>query len=564
MNLTPRVRSLRAQLTLAFGLLVVILSVSLSIGFAVTSQARIERAAGDQLRTAARLVAQTLANGLFERAREVEVVSRAEDVWAQGLGSAAAQRLLARMQASQPDNTWIGVTDTAGDIRAATGGLMVGRNASERPWFSPGLAGPHVGDVHTAKMLAALLPPEADGTPLRFVDFAAPIRVGGVTQGVLVSHGTWRWAHAVVQRLAPDNAAARQLQAFIFDREGKMIYAPGQTLDRHLAADQRLPVMPQDLPARRSVAVVRWADGTRYLTAVTAVQPHTRASDLGWTVVAREPADLAFAEARRSALRALLIGLVSASVAAAIAWRLAGRLSRPLREIAQAARAVGAGTPGATMPALAGSSEVLELAGSLSTMTRRLLDANQDLERRVAARTAELERANEELVRLARHDPLTGLLNRRGFDERLAAALASAERRRAPVSLVVVDADHFKRVNDTHGHDAGDATLVHIADVLRQRVRESDVVARLGGEEFVLLLPDTGVDGARLVADDLVARMGRTAVPTVGRVTVSCGVAGVRVGEDDGSDALRQADEALYRAKAGGRNRVVAFEDAQA
>lgn len=441
---------------------------------------------------------------------------------------------------------------------------MVGLNARERPWFAPGLAGLYVGDVHLAKMLASLLPPEPDGAPLRFVDFAAPVRVDGITQGVLVSHGTWRWAHEVVEKLAPDNAEARRLESFIFDREGKMIYAPGRTLDTHLNLGQTLPPMPDTAANGQQAAVVAWADGRQYLTVVAPVRPHTRASDLGWTVVSREPADLAFADAQGSVWQALAIGLCVAIGAAGIAWRVAGRLAQPLHEIARAALAVEQGRPGAEIPAVGGSSEVRDLAGSLSTMTRRLLDANSELEQRVAERTADLERANEELTRLARHDPMTGLLNRRGFTERLRSALSHAERRRSPLAMVIVDADHFKRINDTFGHDAGDETLKRIAEALRVRLRESDVVARLGGEEFVLLLPDTSPESARLVADDIVATIAAIEIPGVGRVTVSCGVSAVSLGLDDGTAALRHADEALYRAKAAGRNRAVAYEDAMA
>lgn len=107
---TPlRLRSLRSQLALAFGVLVVALAVLLSVAFGTLLKGRIERDEGHQLRTAARLVAQTLADGLFERAREIEVLARSEELWTQGLGAPSVRRMLDRTQARQPDNTWIGV-----------------------------------------------------------------------------------------------------------------------------------------------------------------------------------------------------------------------------------------------------------------------------------------------------------------------------------------------------------------------------------------------------------------------------------------------------------------------
>lgn len=207
------------------------------------------------------------------------------------------------------------------------------------------------------------------------------------------------------------------------------------------------------------------------------------------------------------------------------------------------------------LPPRRGSVEIEQLSGALSGMTHQLLQANADLEQRVQARTAELEQANAQLERLAHHDPLTGLLNRRGFDERIAAALSSARRRQAPLSVIAVDADHFKQVNDRYGHDVGDQVLQAISQVLRKRLREIDIVARIGGEEFVVVLIDTGGLDAANVAAALVKAVEDAEMPAVGCVTISCGVADVHVHTEAPASALRRADAALYQAKQSGRNR---------
>lgn len=119
------------------------------------------------------------------------------------------------------------------------------------------------------------------------------------------------------------------------------------------------------------------------------------------------------------------------------------------------------------------------------------------METQVRQRTQQLEEANQELDRQARSDPLTGLLNRRGFDAQMNHDLALARRSGRPLSIITVDVDHFKRINDTHGHDVGDQVLQRLAATLATRLRQSDVVARLGGEEFAVLLPDTDLEGAR-------------------------------------------------------------------
>ncbi|HET9975839.1 MAG TPA: diguanylate cyclase [Burkholderiaceae bacterium] len=172
-----------------------------------------------------------------------------------------------------------------------------------------------------------------------------------------------------------------------------------------------------------------------------------------------------------------------------------------------------------------------------------------------------LEHANAELSRLSSTDALTGALNRRGFDEHLAAEHRRALRHATPLALLLVDVDHFKRYNDRHGHPAGDAVLQRIAGVLSQQARRpGERVARYGGEEFALVLPHCGAEGAALVARRCLDAMAQAAVPhgdsPLGAlVTLSIGVAMAREA-GSAAELLARADAELYRAKQGGRARA--------
>ncbi|HSW28499.1 MAG TPA: diguanylate cyclase [Longimicrobiales bacterium] len=172
----------------------------------------------------------------------------------------------------------------------------------------------------------------------------------------------------------------------------------------------------------------------------------------------------------------------------------------------------------------------------------------------------ELERAYADLERLARTDPLTGLANRRDFMERLEQEVERSDRYVRPLSLVSLDLDHFKSVNDTHGHAAGDEVLREAARALRSVCRDVDLAARMGGEELALLLPETDAAGARIVAERVRERIAgaahRSPSGQAFRVTASLGVATARTGAS-GEALLQAADEALYRAKGAGRNQVV-------
>jgi diguanylate cyclase (GGDEF)-like protein/PAS domain S-box-containing protein len=167
----------------------------------------------------------------------------------------------------------------------------------------------------------------------------------------------------------------------------------------------------------------------------------------------------------------------------------------------------------------------------------------------------ELEKANAELAALATTDGLTGLRNHRALQERLADEVAHTERYGAPLSLLLLDVDHFKQYNDAFGHPAGDDVLRRVARLLEADIRNTDTAARYGGEEFVIILPQTDADGAHVIAERVRAAI--EAAPWDGRsVTVSIGVCTFALTTHTPAAMLACADAALYRSKADGRNRV--------
>ncbi|MBD9512430.1 GGDEF domain-containing protein [Pseudomonas sp. PDM22] len=176
----------------------------------------------------------------------------------------------------------------------------------------------------------------------------------------------------------------------------------------------------------------------------------------------------------------------------------------------------------------------------------------------------ELEEKNRQLEYLAGHDPLTGLFNRRQFDQLVGMELSRAARQPAPISLLMVDLDHFKFINDRYGHPLGDEVIRHTASLLRNYTRTGDSVARLGGEEFLLLLPDTSQPQARVIAEKVRRLLEETPLPMKDGLlylTASFGIACLEAGIPGTYEGLyAAADKALYKAKASGRNRVEVIE----
>ena len=166
------------------------------------------------------------------------------------------------------------------------------------------------------------------------------------------------------------------------------------------------------------------------------------------------------------------------------------------------------------------------------------------------------------LTELAAADSLTGLPNRRTFQLALHREIGRAQRQAAPLSVVVIDVDHFKSVNDTFGHLVGDTVLTEIANRLKVVTRSSEMVARTGGEEFIWLLPDTDSRGAAVAAERALAAIGNRPFPGVGRVTVSVGVCGSDLVANLDT-IVEAADRALYSAKRSGRNCSVTYTPLQ-
>ena len=170
-----------------------------------------------------------------------------------------------------------------------------------------------------------------------------------------------------------------------------------------------------------------------------------------------------------------------------------------------------------------------------------------------------LHELSDKLHEVSIRDPLTGIYNRRHFSERLTSELAYSRRHGTPISVVMMDVDHFKRVNDVHGHRAGDAVLIDVAQLVQGEVRQEDLLARYGGEEFVLVLRDTDAACAKIVAERLRARVEKHEATHAGRtirVTLSLGCA-AELGGGTEETLLRTADARMYEAKRRGRNCVV-------
>jgi len=206
--------------------------------------------------------------------------------------------------------------------------------------------------------------------------------------------------------------------------------------------------------------------------------------------------------------------------------------------------------------------DVVSATRGMAEQARNTRDELRAMREKTQATEEEIAVLREELDRVsiqARHDTLTGALNRKGLEEALERELSTVRRRDTPLCVALLDIDNFKKLNDSRGHDTGDAALAHLAQVTRESMRPQDTLARYGGEEFVVLLPDTqleqGIDAMTRLQRELTKRFFLAGAEKI-VITFSAGVAQV-LPDEAAPDAIKRADQAMYLAKRAGKNRVL-------
>ncbi|MFH6781284.1 MULTISPECIES: sensor domain-containing diguanylate cyclase [Methylobacterium] len=549
------------QLAALVGLLCLAL-VGATVGGAVWLERRSAlRLAEARLARLAAGMAESLDITLRERFREIQVVAGLEPLrerWASD--PTMVRGVLSAMRATAPDYAWLGFVAADGQVRVGTGGMLETLAMNGRAWFETGLARPNVGDVHGAMLLSRLLV-RTEPEPLRLVDLAAPVRdAAGRVIGVLGGHLSWDWAIRARRRLLDQDLAGTDL--WVLDRHGRVILGP------HLGTapfgPARLGTMVEGGRGTFAAVIDGEARLAGFATAATGERSEIAGGDpgLGWIVVATRSDAQALAPVQRSIHALLGLGAAAAFAGIALAWALGRRAAAPLRRMTEAANRIGRDADATTLPRLDGAREFVALSAALRSLLRRIGSTERELSDaalRSSRVAAYYRRQIEDLRQVAGTDVLTGLLNRRGFAGPAEEAFARARGGRGGAAVLVIDIDHFKRVNDQHGHDAGDAVIRHVGALLAGALRDADTVARFGGEEFVVVLVDLDAAEATHSAERLCVAVRNAPIGHGGRtipVTVSIGLATVARRDPDIQAVIARADAALYEAKARGRDRV--------
>lgn len=334
------------------------------------------------------------------------------------------------------------------------------------------------------------------------------------------------------------------VEAMVLDAAATVI-GGSPNLGERLRGQSFLPSAIWPAPSDRGVVDRFEFEGGTYVAAYVAL-PAT-----GGTLVIMKGRDAVLTVVNQEARQAITVLALLSVFVFALVWLGGERLVlKPIKALTKTADALGSGDLSARATLAGFAPEFRRLGLAFNTMGRELQVRNDDL-----------STANRKLDKLARSDALTGLRNRRAFDEQLELEVARSMREQRPLSLLMMDIDHFKQFNDRYGHAAGDDAMVKVAAVIETKARRpGDIAARIGGEEFALVLGDCSLKAGQEIADDIVRSVAALRLDHAESdhqlVTMSIGVAELELGVRTSIRSLvEQADKALYRAKMLGRNR---------
>ena len=337
---------------------------------------------------------------------------------------------------------------------------------------------------------------------------------------------------SILNRLIGRHFHRDQSYIYVVDAQRQLLYHPdSDRVGTRVGNNRVVDDLVAGQPGQRRITNSQGID----MLAGYALVPET-----GWGIVAQRATAATLATLDQLLVSVLLNALPLTVMLAACIWWLTRLIAQPLRHLAERAR---------TLDEPDAAQDIAQVPSWYFETT--------ELKRTLLIGLGLLHGQIHRLHQDVQTDPLTGLLNRRALDATLERWQAESRR----FSLIVLDIDHFKRVNDTYGHDVGDQVLQQLAHQMRLNSRTNDIICRVGGEEFTIVLPDTDAEAARQLAERLRQAVAATEIPPVGRITISLGVVEWS-SASRATDPRKVADEMLYQAKRSGRNRVEVAEPA--
>ncbi|WLV25389.1 diguanylate cyclase [Aciduricibacillus chroicocephali] len=529
--------SLRTRLSIIFGLTVLCLILILSLVIGQRSVVQVQNEIGGALGETAQSLGDTVDRYMWARYGEVMVLSELKSLKEpEDLGEVRA--LIHQLKLNFPSFSWIGFTDKNGKVLESSDDILKGVDISERPVFMNAKDGPFIGDVHDAVLLAKLLP-NPSGEAMKFVDISIPIHNNkGEFIGVLATHLSWEWVKELRDTVKATIQNRENLEFFIVsDKSNDIILGPKNMLGKKLEVKSTKLAQHGDI---NGWTVEKWPDGKEYLTGYVKTTGYKQYDGLGWTILARQPADVAYAPAKELRMYMIFWGIALSILGAGVGWLIASKVVQPIQKLTAVADQLRLGRK-VHVPHYKGVGEIEILSDSL---------------RRLVTDLSTTETALEQMEKIAQHDTLTGLPNRKAYEYYLEKASDQYE----TLTILFMDLDGFKGINDKYGHHAGDQLLIETAARLKENIRAGELVSRLGGDEFVIVLTadKEPVKNGKKVGERMIQAINEPYFIDGELMHVGASIGGAVWNAGAGliEEVVKLADGVLYEVKREGKNKV--------
>lgn len=538
--------SIRTQFAFIFAFLIALLSLLLSILIGVQSSKILKKEIGSSLSEISSQMSGKLEQYMWGRSGEIEVLKNLESLKNPD-DLDEIQATLDTLKYTFPSFSWVGFLDSNGVVKASTDNILKGVDISERPVFLEGIKGKFIGDVHDAVLLSDLLP-NPTGEMMKFVDISGAVYgEDGEVQGVLAAHLSWDWAKEIEKTFMEPLYKRTDLELFIIsDKDNSVLLGPEDLIGERVNLNS-----VKSADTKKSGWVVEdWLDGKEYLTGYSKGEGHLNYEGLNWTVLVRQPSKVAYGATQTLQIYILVIGGALTVCFAFIGWLMSGRIVKPLHKINEAANDIINGK-NTLIPTFEGIKDIEVLSHSLRELVTTLTHTENSL---------------VEMKNIANHDALTGLPNRVALNLYIKDIISSNKHNDQTISILYLDLDGFKRVNDSLGHDAGDEVLRETATRITKNIRDTELVVRLGGDEFlVIVFTSLGSfkQEVKIIASRIIKDLNKEFLVCDDVVKIGCSIGASiwPIDTDDLEEAIILADKALYESKKLDKNCLTFYSD---
>ncbi|EMF45533.1 sensory box/GGDEF family protein [Planococcus halocryophilus Or1] len=530
--------SLRARLSLIFACTTILLILIFGTVYGYRSIKQVETEIGNSLGETAYMMENNLDQYMWSRYGETTLLSSLPDIRRPD-DEERTEFLLNQMQSIIPSFSWIGLTDRSGKVIASTDSILKGADISARPVYAEALEKTFIGDVHEAVLLADLLP-NPTGEAMKFVDISTPIYdYDDQFIGVLATHLSWDWIKEIEAAMLNSVKNRNSIEFLIVSKlDNTIILGPDKMIGQQLSLNSIDLAQTQ----QNGWIIEMWPNGKKYLTGYMREDGYKEYPGLEWTILVRQPVEVAYTPVKELLIFFFVSGLIFVLLFAVLGWFLAGRIASPLKNLASVADRLRFGEL-VPIPHYRGILELETLSDSLKKLIENL---------------TKTESALEEMEEVANRDELTGLANRYALDLYLQAFI----HKHKMATILYIDLDGFKVINDTLGHQAGDELLVQVAARLKKNIREEEMISRVGGDEFIVILPSLTEEittRGKRVGERIISAISEPYWLNGQNAIISCsiGAAFWETSSSGGiSETIKIADEALYVAKKAGKSRI--------